>query len=321
MGRTASTQLLQSPNALMIAGVAAIAMALIPGMPPIPFILVGAGLILASRRTAASQQQEETAREAESTALNFPEMDPNEKLMEDMRVHPVEILLAPDLVDMVSGASDDLLARVRSLRHKIAMELGLVIPPVRTRDSVDLPPATYAIRIAGVEAGRGTAPSGQMLALGDNLDSLPGAGDDRAGVRARRQVDSGGDAAQRRDDRRHGDRPGLRPGHPPVLDRHGQRRPAAVPRGRPRADRGRAQAEPLRRRRTDPGAALPRRAAARAPGPAGRAGADQRPRPDLRGAHAPRQGLHRSGIAGRSRPAGPRPGPHGQVHGRPGAAT
>jgi flagellar biosynthesis protein FlhA len=174
MGRTASTQLMQSPNALMIAGVAAIAMALIPGMPPLPFILVGAGLVFASRRIAAQKAQEERNRDAEASALNFPEMDPNEKLLEDMRVHPVEILLAPDLVDMVSGASDDLLARVRSLRHKIAMELGLVIPPVRTRDSVDLPPASYSIRIAGVEAGAGTAPSGQMLALGDSLDSLPG---------------------------------------------------------------------------------------------------------------------------------------------------
>ncbi|MEC5180953.1 flagellar biosynthesis protein FlhA [Arthrobacter sp. CG_A4] len=174
MGRTASTQLMQSPNALMIAGVAAIAMALIPGMPPLPFLLVGAGLLFASRRIAARQQHNEKSAEAEAAALNFPEMDPNDKLLEDMRIHPVEILLAPDLVDMVSGASDDLLARVRSLRHKIAMELGLVIPPVRTRDSVDLPPASYAIRIAGVEAGRGTAPSGQMLALGDSLDSLPG---------------------------------------------------------------------------------------------------------------------------------------------------
>jgi flagellar biosynthesis protein FlhA len=174
MGRTASTQLLQSPNAMMIAGVAALAMALIPGMPPLPFILVGAGLIFASRRIAAQKALEEKTRDAEASALNFPEMDPNEKLLEDMRVHPVEILLAPDLVDMVSGASDDLLARVRSLRHKIAMELGLVIPPVRTRDSVDLPPASYSIRIAGVEAGAGTAPSGQMLALGDSLDSLPG---------------------------------------------------------------------------------------------------------------------------------------------------
>ena len=174
MGRTASTQLMQSPSALLIAGIAAIAMALIPGMPPLPFVLVGAGLLFASRRIAAQQSQSEKSREAEASALNFPEMDPNEKLLEDMRVHPVEILLAPDLVDMVSGASDDLLARVRSLRHKIAMELGLVIPPVRTRDSVDLPPASYSIRIAGVEAGAGTAPSGQMLALGDSLDSLPG---------------------------------------------------------------------------------------------------------------------------------------------------
>ncbi len=174
MGRTASSQLTQSPSALMIAGVAAIAMALIPGMPPIPFVLVGAGMLLASRRMAALQKADEKTLADEATALNFPEMDPNEKLLEDMRIHPVEILLAPDLVDMVSGASDDLLARVRSLRHKIAMDLGLVIPPVRTRDSVDLPPATYSIRIAGVEAGRGTAPGGQMLALGDNLDSLPG---------------------------------------------------------------------------------------------------------------------------------------------------
>jgi flagellar biosynthesis protein FlhA len=176
MGRTASSQLFQSPNALMIAGVAAIAMALIPGMPPIPFILVGAGLLLASRKTAARDRDAETAvAAAEQASLETPELDPNEKLLEDMRVHPVEILLAPDLVDLVSGASDDLLARIKSLRHKIAMDLGLVIPPVRTRDSVDLPPSTYVIRIAGVETGRGTAPSGRLLALGDDLEALPGA--------------------------------------------------------------------------------------------------------------------------------------------------
>jgi len=45
-----------------------------------------------------------------------------------MRVHALEILLAPDLVDIVSGTSDDLLARVRALRRKIALELGIVVP-------------------------------------------------------------------------------------------------------------------------------------------------------------------------------------------------
>ncbi|QNE15605.1 flagellar biosynthesis protein FlhA [Pseudarthrobacter sp. NBSH8] len=174
MGRTASSQLMQSPHALLIAGLAAIAMALIPGMPILPFLAVGALLLFASRRMAAQQKGQADIQAAEEHAALTPVEDPNERLMEDMRVHPVEILLAPDLVDLVSGASDDLLARVRSLRHKIAMELGLVIPPVRTRDSVELPPATYAIRIAGVEAGRGTAPSSRMLALGDFLDALPG---------------------------------------------------------------------------------------------------------------------------------------------------
>ncbi len=174
MGRTASSQLMQSPNALLIAGLAAVAMALIPGMPIVPFLLVGAALLFGSRRLAAQQKKQSEAEDAQEAATLSSEEDPNERLMQDMRVHPLEILLAPDLVDMVSGASDDLLARVRSLRHKIAMELGIVIPPVRTRDNVELPPATYAIRIAGVEAGRGTAPSGKLLALGDYLDALPG---------------------------------------------------------------------------------------------------------------------------------------------------
>ncbi|CAM3099442.1 Flagellar biosynthesis protein FlhA [Arthrobacter ulcerisalmonis] len=174
MGSTASAQLMQAPNALMIAGVAAVAMALIPGMPPLPFVLVGAALLFGSQRAKKSQRSDAASKESEQAALAHVPVDPNEQLMEEMRIHPVEILLAPDMVDMVSGSADDLLARVRSLRHKIAMDLGIVIPPVRTRDSVELASGTYVIRIAGVEAGRGSAPGGRMLALGDSLSALPG---------------------------------------------------------------------------------------------------------------------------------------------------
>ncbi len=175
MGSTASAQLAQSRNALMIAGMAAVTMALIPGMPKLPFILVGAFLIFMSQRvkaaTAAREAAEESAAVEEKALVKA---DPAVELMEQMRVHALEIQLSTDLVDIVSGASDDLLARVRGLRHKIAMDLGIVLPPVRTRDSVELPQSTYVIRIAGVEAGRGLAPSGRVLALGENLDALPG---------------------------------------------------------------------------------------------------------------------------------------------------
>ncbi|MEB7505648.1 flagellar biosynthesis protein FlhA [Arthrobacter koreensis] len=175
MASTASAELSQSRNALMIAGAAAIVMALIPGMPKIPFIVIGALLIFASQRVKARQAAEEAAAADPVSQLTAaPASDTTEDLIEQMRVHALEVMLSPDLVDIVTGGSDDLLARVRSLRRKIALELGVVVPPVRTRDSVDLPASTYVIRIAGVEAGRGEAPAGKVLALGDFLDGLPG---------------------------------------------------------------------------------------------------------------------------------------------------
>ncbi|TFC96625.1 MULTISPECIES: flagellar biosynthesis protein FlhA [Cryobacterium] len=175
IGAAASGQLTQSRMALTIAGCAALLMALIPGMPILPFVVIGLGLILFARRIKAGETRDQAGRDAGVAAEAMaPRSDTPEDLIETMRVHALEILLAPDLVDLVSGAQDDLLARVRALRRKVAVDLGVVVPPVRTRDSVDLPSSTYSIRIAGVEAGRGLAPAGKVLALGDALDSLPG---------------------------------------------------------------------------------------------------------------------------------------------------
>jgi flagellar biosynthesis protein FlhA len=174
MGSQAATQLSQSRIAIMIAGVAAIGMGLIPGMPIIPFLVIGAGLLLVAQRLAAKAKAEEAQEALEALAAPPAPTDTTEDLLEQMRVHALEILLAPDLVDMVSGSSDDLLGRVKALRRKIAVDMGIVVPPVRTRDSVDLPPSTYSIRIAGVEAGRGVAPTRSVLALGDQLDGLAG---------------------------------------------------------------------------------------------------------------------------------------------------
>lgn len=175
MGSMASSQLSQSRVALTIAGAAAIVLGLVPGMPMIPFLVIGALLIIASQRiksneiAAAAKQKSIEAAEAAVVPT-----ETTEELMEQMRVHALEVQLAPDLVELASGTSDDLLARVRALRRRLALELGIVVPPVRTRDSVDLPPSTYVIRVAGVEAGRGMAPPGRVLALGDFLDALPG---------------------------------------------------------------------------------------------------------------------------------------------------
>ncbi len=173
MGTTASAQLTQSKTALQIAGAAAVGFALVPGMPKVPFVMVGAILLIVAQRVRPPQEAE-VGQELEAAAVT-QSPDTPEALIEQMRVHALEILLAPDLVDLVgSGTENDLLSRVRALRRKIAMELGVVVPPVRTRDSVDLPRSTYVVRISGVEVGRGEAPGGRLLALGDNLDGIGG---------------------------------------------------------------------------------------------------------------------------------------------------
>ncbi|MBX3099281.1 MAG: FHIPEP family type III secretion protein [Salinibacterium sp.] len=174
MGSQTGKQLSQSRTALTIAGVAAIILGFVPDMPLVAFWIIGITLIVFGQRISA-REKARVAAEAASTAVEeaAPKETP-EELIEQMRVHALEVQLAPDLVDLASGSGDDLLARVRGLRRRLALEMGIVVPPVRTRDSLELPTSTYVIRVAGVEAGRGIAPPGRVLALGDNLDSLPG---------------------------------------------------------------------------------------------------------------------------------------------------
>nr|BFE89335.1 hypothetical protein GCM10020093_119370 [Planobispora longispora] len=54
------------------------------------------------------------------------------------------------------------------------METGVIMPPVHTRDDLDLPLSTYVIRVNGVEVARGQAPPGTALAIGEGLEGLPG---------------------------------------------------------------------------------------------------------------------------------------------------
>ena len=173
MGTTVAEQLGRHKKVLQIGGGAMLAIALVPGMPKLPFLLVGGFVLIMAQRLPKERPEQAAELEAEQqqqqTATDTPEA-----IMNEMQVDPLELALAPDLVDLVDGAGGDLLDRVRALRRKVALELGVIMPPIRTRDDLELPLSTYAIRISGVEVGRGQAPPGTVLAIGDGLDSLPG---------------------------------------------------------------------------------------------------------------------------------------------------
>jgi len=171
MGTTVAAQLGQHKRALQIGGGAALALCLVPGLPKLPFLLVGGGVLLIAQRTSKAVA---TTANAEDAAPDLPSPDSPESLIGEMRVDPLELALAPDLVDLVDTNGGDLLDRVRALRRKIALELGILMPPVRTRDDLELPLSAYSLRISGVEVARGEAPPGTVLAIGEGLDLLPG---------------------------------------------------------------------------------------------------------------------------------------------------
>jgi len=174
MGSDLIAQLGRFKQPVRIAGGAALALCLIPGLPKLPFLVIGGLFLLMASRMQETPDVDEDA-DPQATADDEPKPDSPEAIADKMRVDPLELEVAFDLVDLVDASrGGDLLDRVKALRRKVAMETGLVIPLVRTRDNLDLPASQYVIWLNGVPAAKGTSPAGTVLAIGDMLDGLPG---------------------------------------------------------------------------------------------------------------------------------------------------
>ena len=172
LGSDMIAQLGRTKQPLRIAGGALLGLGLIPGLPKLPFLLTGAVfLFLASRVDENPPVRDEDP----TPTADEPSPDSPESIAQKMRVDPLELEVAFDLVELVDTArGGDLLDRVKALRRKVAMDTGLVIPLVRTRDNLDLPASQYVVWLNGVPVAKGTSPAGTVLAIGDSLDGLPG---------------------------------------------------------------------------------------------------------------------------------------------------
>jgi flagellar biosynthesis protein FlhA len=177
LGTDLLNQFTRHKKTLQLGGGAMCAVAIVPGLPKLPFFFVGGILLLLATRLPSDAEVAEAAAAANEVEVAPVELSPDshEHLVGEMRVEPLELEIAYDLIDLVDASKGgDLLDRVRALRRKLALELGVVIPLVRTRDNLELPASTYAVRVNGVDVGRGEAPAGHVLVLGDDAGSLPG---------------------------------------------------------------------------------------------------------------------------------------------------
>jgi flagellar biosynthesis protein FlhA len=155
-------QLAMNPVALGMVSAAAGVIALVPGMPIIPFaaISIGSGLLAWKRAQKAREP-------APSTAASAKAAEPDdEPIATALVIDDVKIELGYGLLVLINDLEGRRLTdQIRALRRTLAGEFGFVMPPVRILDNMRLPTNGYAIRIKEMEAGTGEVRLKHLMAM------------------------------------------------------------------------------------------------------------------------------------------------------------
>lgn len=179
MGFEVSGQLLAEPKILLVTGAVLALLGLVPGLPTVPFLFLamlvgGLGYTLRGARTQVETNEEQKKEQAAIEEAKRPE-----NVLSYLQVDRIELEIGYSLIALVDQEQGgDLLDRVTMIRRQCALELGIVIPPVRIRDNMQLKPGEYVIKIKGVEAARGELMVNHYLAMDsggvtEKLDGIP----------------------------------------------------------------------------------------------------------------------------------------------------
>ena len=181
LGSDIARQILRQRKAPMVAGAVITAFAFVPGLPKLPFLFVGA--MFGAAGWAVRNGLPDEIEPAPATAL-LPAPEESEAplskdtVIKELPLDPLELGIGFGLVPMVDRRSGGgtLVRRVSMIRRQIAGELGMVIPPVRIHDEIDLDSHEYVFKVRGSEVARGRVMPGHQLAMdpGDVGGTVPG---------------------------------------------------------------------------------------------------------------------------------------------------
>jgi flagellar biosynthesis protein FlhA len=160
-------QLGGSPKPLAMAAGASVVMALMPGLPALPFLVLGglAGFGAWTRHKNPPRMEGEVPEAPAQPAAEAP-------ISDALRIDMVRVELGYGLLVLAGGEAPRLTEQIKGLRRAIAAEMGFVLPPVRIQDNMALTPDTYCVRIKEIVAGQGTIRPTMVLAM-DPRGGLP----------------------------------------------------------------------------------------------------------------------------------------------------
>jgi flagellar biosynthesis protein FlhA len=191
LGVELSRQLFFKPKILMITGGILSVISLLPGLPFLPFILMGGGvgglsMVLMRKEEekksgtdegkglleGRAQSGESGRKLADGKKKQEVLPSPIANMKNVLTVSPMDLEIGFGLVALVDrNQGGKLIERISNVRSQIAEEIGLVLPPVNVRDNVSLKNSEYAIKIRGLEVARGIVRPDSVLAIDPRGDT------------------------------------------------------------------------------------------------------------------------------------------------------
>jgi flagellar biosynthesis protein FlhA len=163
LGSDLSRQFTAYPRAVAVAAVGIGMFGLIPGMPNFAFLSISAllGFLAYTLRNMVVAQEQQVVEETPADGARRPE-----NVLSLISVDPMELEIGYSLIPLVDKSQGgDLFERVGLIRRQAALELGMILPPIRIRDNMQLPPSKYLIKIKGVDIAQGELMTNHYLAM------------------------------------------------------------------------------------------------------------------------------------------------------------
>lgn len=174
-------EMFSNPKVLFIVSGLLFFMGIVPGMPTIPFLAVSAAAGWygwnkhkdLQKKEAEEQKAQEDAKKAQKLGKKRKKAT-RESVLELLNVETLEIEIGYRLVSLLDAEKGgDLLDRIAQIRRQSALDLGIVLPSIRVRDNLQLPPNTYQVKLKGVPIETGEVYPDRSLAM----NSMGGAED------------------------------------------------------------------------------------------------------------------------------------------------
>jgi flagellar biosynthesis protein FlhA len=152
LGSDMKKQVFSNPQPLMLSGGVLIAMAAFPGLPTLPFLILGSGVGFAGWKMHQNRMLEDDALPLAGPSAGAANKDNLETLL---KIEPLAIEVGLGLVKLVEGAQNSpLLRRISGIRRQMVTDLGFMVPPVRVTDNLQLKSGEYVVLLKGAEIAR-----------------------------------------------------------------------------------------------------------------------------------------------------------------------